>query len=235
MRRQKNKVGVAFVLILSAFVLSGCGNKRNVTTEPINETQSEESQVNETDKEIIPNSKSKSEEEDVYWDKVKAFCECAQMVEMEDTVTIGDWSYHVNSAEITKKKGDWNNPDWNRFEYDSDGNLINEYSFVKANITFHCLKKSERTFYLNLMTCHVYDKTPELVTGSEMVTAVLDKSEDKDFFEYDMQKGDTLTTDVVFIIEDKFVGEDYKYIAYINIAGGETVPEDIACIKLKLK
>lgn len=85
------------------------------------------------------------------------------------------------------------------------------------------------------MTCHVYNQTPEIVAGSEMVTAALDKKEDKDFFQYNMQEGETLTTDVVFVIEDQFVGDEFGYIIYINIAGGQTVPENIACIKLKIK
>lgn len=133
---QSSKRFLAVILFSIMIVFSSCSNDDNTEAEFINHIQLEQVPSSKPEKETASDLKNKSDDEDVkYWNRVKALCESAQIVEMDDSVTVGDWTYHINSVEITKKRGNWKNPDWNQFKYDADGNLINEYSFVKANVT----------------------------------------------------------------------------------------------------
>ena len=168
------------------------------------------------------------------WNRIRANVGGSLIAEMSDDMIQDDWLYHVNFVEVTKEKGNWENPDWSQFSFDEKGNLINEYSFVKVNVTIKCMEKSEE-LWLNHLRLSVYNGNAEEAGGCELSTASLEKPMGKDFFYVDLKKDEEMTVDCIYIVEDDLLIKENYFLLSINNTGmsiAELSPEDHSYIKI---
>ncbi len=196
------------------------------------------SEVNDFDNDKQQNKSDNGSSNDEVWNKIRTECGGGIIADIDDTVIQDDWAYHVNSYRVTKEKGSWENPEWDKYEFDNTGNLINEFSFIVINITVECKKKSDAEFWLNCMTFLTFDTQGKNIGGSEMSTATIDKPMTKSFYRYNLELGDVLTTDIVFILDDNMISEENYYLLSINntgISASHISPEDHSYIKIPIE
>jgi len=207
--------------------------KENSSHSEVIDSESEKQQ--NTD--IVKNDENGTSNDEV-WNKISSDCGGSIIAEIDDTVMQDDWAYHVNSYHVTKEKGNWENSDSNIYKFDDDGNLVNKYSFIVINITVECKNKSDAEFWLNGMTFLIYDANGKNVGGSEMNAAAIDKPMSKSFYLYNLELGDILTTDIIFVLEDNMISEKNNYLLSINntgMASSNISPEDHSNIRIPIK
>ncbi|MDD6071574.1 MAG: hypothetical protein PUC12_12310 [Clostridiales bacterium] len=140
----------------------------------------------------------------------------------DETMRQDDWSYEIKNARVTKEKDPrWDSiPDYPEYEYDEDGNILNSYSFLSVGIRVLCEEKSpNRELCLNSMYMAVFDETGEKVYTSEAATAALGKPFTKNYFYCSLEKGELLDTEIVYMMPDKYVKNNYYYLMIVNNHG----------------
>lgn len=175
---------------------------------------------------------------DEVWDKISSDCGGSIIAEVDDTIVQDDWAYHVNSYKVTKEKGNWENPDWNIYKFGDEGNLVNEYSFVVINITIECKNKSDAELWLNCMTLLSFDANGKNIGGSEINAAAIDKPMTKSFYLYNLEQGDSLKTNIIFILNDNMISKNNHYLLSINntgISSSNISPEDHSYIRIPIE
>ena len=124
------------------------------------------------------------------------------------------------------------------YQYDKYENLINDYSYVAVDLTIQCEKDEAlehyQDLYLNSIGLGIFDENGMQVSAGEMRTAILGKKEQKNYFFYNLKDGEQLNTEVVFIIEDKFLTENNYYVIDITNGGIKQSLEDFVLMKLPM-
>ncbi len=139
-----------------------------------------------------------------------------------------NWNYKVNSAFITKyMNSSWDGvPDY--FEYDENNDITNGYSYLAVNMSIICVEENtlvENKLWLNHISLGIFDKNGDKVDGSEArTTSIGNNYLNKDYFSYTMQKGDSLTADIVYAIKDDMMSDENYYILEVNNHG--VLPSD---------
>ena len=121
-----------------------------------------------------------------------------------------DWIYHIQGAYITKQKNekwDFTPEPFETCLYDENGNLINEYSYLVMKLK---LKRVERTHdwdeaFLNSIYLWIYDeqgKELDLGYSSSAQTAALNKPDIGSYFKCQLEVGEELDTEVVYVVQD---------------------------------
>lgn len=229
---------VVAVCIISIVKFVLLDNKIKVTKENSSHSEvidSDSEKQQNTDK--VNNNENGSSTDEV-WNKISSDCGGSIIAEIDDTVVQDDWAYHVNSYKVTKEKGNWENPDWNIYKFDDEGNLVNEYSFIVINIKVECKNKSDAEFWLNCMTFLSFDANGKNIGGSEMNAAAIDKPMMKSFYLYNLELGDILTTDIIFILDDNMISKKNNYLLSINnigISSSNISPEDHSYIRIPIE
>ncbi len=150
------------------------------------------------------------------------------LYEPEQEFLQDNWSYKVNSAFITKHTdSSWDGvPDY--FEYDEKNDITNGYSYFVVNMSITCVKENtlvENKLWLNHIWLGVFDENGDKVDGSEACTTSSGNNYlEKDYFSYVMQKGDSLTADIVYVIKDDVMSDENYYILEVNNHG--VLPSD---------
>lgn len=232
------------ILVGSIFVMGciiGCGKLviKNIEERSRNSQQTKvSSNVSKNDFTKRNSLETTEDVKDDLWNKIRLNCGGSVIAEMNETVKQDSWDYHVNSAYVTKQKGQWENPDWNEYKFDEDGNLVNQYSFFVINITIDCISEPKTELYLNSMNLQVFGKEGECVMGYEMGTAELGKKMSRSFFKQELSVNEKLITNVVFIVEDEMLKADKYFLLSINNTGmgiGSVNADDHSYIKISYK
>lgn len=150
------------------------------------------------------------------------------LYEPEQEFLQDNWNYKVNSAFITKHTdSSWDGvPDY--FEYDENNDITNGYSYLVVNMSITCVEENtlaENKLWLNHISLGIFDKNGDKVDGSETrTTSIGNNYLNKDYFSYAMQKGDSLTADIVYVIKDDMMSDENYYILEVNNHG--VLPSD---------
>ncbi len=170
-------------------------------------------------------------------DKISQYFYGVPISEQEDTVLADGYRYSVTKVEVTKKKGKFEHPDWPEFQFDSHGNLINDYTYVIVDIKIKYQEEvyKELDVYLNNLTLHVFDKDGKIINAYEAVASDNPISlEKKEHFKMKLNIGDEVTRKIVFIVKDADLkGEDFILHIDNHNGKGEHI-EDQQCIQLNL-
>lgn len=155
----------------------------------------------------------------------------------KELVQQDDWEYEIHSHEVTKQRGDWINPDFIEQFADEEGNMKNGHSFLCVDATIICTgSSSELEFWVNNLRFLILDENGETVGGGELAAATGFESEDVDAYRYSMKEGDSITTKLVYIIEDDWIADNNYTFVEINNHGigfGYLEPEEYSFILLK--
>ncbi len=232
---------VALILVFFVFsmlkFIKGNPNRDEISLNIQPSTPPVSEKVNESGKD------NKVLTKDETWDKIaNSYIEDETINEPDENVLQDDWVYHINSASITKKYSKkWDAvPDYSIYQYDKNYNLINNYSYVVLNITVQCKQVSDsiNDFWLNALWLNIYDSNGNAIKSdySEMATASLGKPRIQSYFHNPLKKGESLTTDIVYIVADDILKKkDSYYVLSINNQNIKpSDPEDIGLIKIPL-
>lgn len=174
--------------------------------------------------------------EDV-WEKIASkHIEGAKIYDIGEKAAYDGLEYQVLEASITKKRRkQWDYvPDFPQYKYDKKDNLINEYSYVYIKIKICCGDNRERKeLYLNNIGLHIYDKNGEKLGSNELCSAALGKRESKNYFQCFIDEEKALETELVYIMEDEWLGKGNIYILEADNRG--VMPEkkeDICLLKV---
>lgn len=221
--KRKIAVGttVVVVLLFLAWLVLGVGN---------NEEQDKQSVAAE-----------KTGEESEVWKKIEEGCYNAPIWEMEEEIKQDDWSYHINEAEWTKKQGDWPYPGDCWYQCDQEGNVIDGTTICRVNVTIERYQESEEweeEIYLNSNYLEIYDKTGKYISNYEPNSATDAKINRRDCFRKPMKKGESITVDLIFAVEDELKEKAEYALFSINNHGihEEWLAPDQHCyIKLNIE
>lgn len=151
-----------------------------------------------------------------------------------ETAYLDPISLTVNDVTITRKKGDWYDflsPDLN-----DEGNLPEDKAYVVVNVTIE--KKGEEEFWMNSI-CLDYFQDEDLRAGAiELDGTTLLKEDDgnQDIFQGLVDTGESLTTDLVYIINKEEEGENAHFLLTYSQTGvgfEYAKPEDFMVIYLE--
>ncbi len=180
---------------------------------------------------------------DQVWGKIaNSYIDGETINEASDTILQDAWTYHINSVKVTKEHGEnWDAvPDYSMYQYDENFNLINDYSYLALNITIQYKDSSAKVndLWLNAMWLNIFNSNAGKVGSgyAEMATASLGKPKVQSYFHHPVQEGETLTTDIVYIVADEILeNSELYYVLYINNQGINSVkPDDMGLIKIPL-
>ncbi|MGN0291740.1 MAG: hypothetical protein ACI4C5_07395 [Lachnospiraceae bacterium] len=162
---------------------------------------------------------SASKNTDAAWEKIKETCGYASIVEQSKEIKQDDWSYQINEVEWTKKQGNWPYPDKCWYQCDKEGNVLGDVTLLKVNITITRYKETgdwNEDLYLNTNYLNLFDESGKAIfTEYEVVSATDVDMERKDCFKSSLKTGESMTTDLVYVVEDK-AKEQTKY-AFLSI------------------
>ena len=149
-----------------------------------------------------------------------------------------DWVYVVKGAEISKtRKETWDFvPDYDKYEYDEQENLINEYSYVSVlvNITRVDTERHSEG-YVNSIWLGIFDEDAERVGGGEVRTADLNNSHTSSYFCHAIELGESRDVEIVYMIEDCDLQENNYYLIKVNNRGvAPQAPDHISLVKIPL-
>ncbi len=245
------------VLIVSRFIFYDVGVADNSQSEPQTKTANNEFQTDyisnltqeekgkdltaTTDNENMTNTLPTEQEKDI-WEKISLRASGGvEGIEVHDygiEVRQDDWVYVVKGAEISKtRKETWDFvPDYDKYEYDEQENLINEYSYVSVlvNITRVDTERHSEG-YVNSIWLGIFDEDAERVGGGEVRTADLHNPHTSSYFCHAIELGESRDVEIVYVIEDCDLEEDNYYIVTVNNRGvAPQEPDHISLVKIPL-
>ncbi|WP_346886745.1 hypothetical protein [Clostridium sp. UBA4395] len=123
-----------------------------------------------------------------------------KVFQVGEEIKFGPYTYRVNSASITKEKGNFPAPtNWSeRYIFDESGNVTGDNSYVVVNLTIVNNTKEVKELYLNTMILGVLSDYCECVSSSK-----LDGYGRKDYFRTEFEPSVEYTYDLVFIASDE--------------------------------
>ncbi|MDD4369588.1 MAG: DUF4352 domain-containing protein [Anaerostipes sp.] len=181
--------------------------------------------------------KSKSEK---VWEKIYKSGYRARIIEVGKKVTQDDWTYQVNSAQLTKKQGNWLKEDDTWYKCDKNGNVTDHKTLVKVNITV-TQNTNSKSFWLNNSKLELYNKDgTKVVEGYdyELCGATIVQNTKSNCYQYSLKKGETVTTDLIYAVPDQYIKQTKYYMLEINNTGidqDELLPKEHCHMKLKVK
>lgn len=175
------------------------------------------------------------------WERIK-YVYVPGVNDLEWTNVNSDYSidnviYTVLGSSIEKK---WN-PKWNyevikdEYSFDNKKSLKGKKSFLSVTLKLKNLNDSVYESYINNIALHVYEKDGKKIDSKELDTASLDRPYTKGFYRILLKKEEELTVELVYVITDKAVSDNYYYFVDINpYSIYPTSKEQIGIFKLPL-
>lgn len=183
-----------------------------------------------------------TEQEKGIWEKISLRASGGiEGIEVHDygiEVRQDDWVYVVKGAEISKtRKETWDFvPDYDKYEYDEQENLINEYSYVSVlvNITRVDTERHSEG-YVNSIWLGIFDEAAERVGGGEVRTADLHNPHTSSYFCHAIELGESRDIEIVYVIDDCDLHEENYYLIKVNNRGvTPEAPDHISLVKIPL-
>lgn len=262
MKRRNNYLDIilaAFVciLIVSRFIFFDMGVADNSQSVPQIKPTNGESQIDDipnivqqekskdltatADNENVTNTLLVEQEKDI-WEKISLRASGGIAgIEVHDygmEVRQDDWVYVVKGAEISKtRKETWDFvPDYDKYEYDEQENLINEYSYVSVlvNITRVDTERHSEG-YVNSIWLGIFDEAAERVGGGEVRTADLHNPHTSSYFCHAIELGESRDIEIVYVIDECDLQEENYYLIKVNNRGvTPEAPDHISLVKIPL-
>lgn len=186
---------------------------------------------------------TKSETSQV-WKNIQKNCYQARIAELGEKINQDDWTYQINSAQLTKTQGDWDKIDNTWYECDDKGNVLHHMTLVKVNVTISRYKKSEDDIWLNSCRLQLYDKKGQWISDQdgpvsyEVCAASVVKSKSKDRYKYPLETGQKVTTDLIYAVPDSYISQTKYYLLSINNCGMDEsglTPKEHCYLKIDMK
>lgn len=193
--------------LTSALTLTACQNSTEKQTNNSSETVNMENTENFTSTEV---------EELSLESKIEEATRGCEVVQEGETVNLGAISITVNDVTVTKEKGDWYD-----FYYE-EGKLPEDEVYVVVNTTI--TQNGETDFWLNSIWLANFTDD-ELLIGSREIngTTLLNDdngyNEKKDIYQGLIKDGDTVTTDLIFVINQEEETNDAHFLLEYNPTG----------------
>lgn len=190
------------------------------------------------------NGKEMKSQTSQVWEKIQKNCYQAPIAEVRKIIKQDDWTYQINSAQLTKIQGDWEKPDDTWYQCDNEGNVIHHMTLVKINITISRYKKNEDNIWLNSYKLNLYDKKGKRFLDQdgpisyEICAASVVKSKSKDKYNYPLEKGQKVTTDFIYAVPDSYISRTKYYLLSINNCGmdeSSLTPKEHCYLKIDMK
>ena len=189
------------------------------------------------------NQEKDNEEAKSVWEKIAlSKYGGAEFLTMEDIVSDNEIEFRINSVKATKKFDDaWACPyeSATNFKHDKNMNITEKQSYVVFNMTVNNTKKKKSgkrdDFYYNGIFLMVCNSGGASVDGFEMYTVGMDKKYTNTFFRADLNPGETITTDFVYVIPDNYMRKkNYIYLHFDIFGLANPAAEDIKIMKTSL-
>ncbi len=166
----------------------------------------------------------------------------AEFLTMDDVVSNNKIEFRINSVKVTKKFDvAWVCPyeSATNFKHDKNMNITEKQSYVAFNMTVNNTKKKKNgkrnDFYYNGIFLMICNSSGASVDGFEMYTVGMDKKYTNAFFRADLNPGETITTDFVYVIPDKYIRKkNYIYLHFDIFGLASPAAEDIKIMKTSL-
>lgn len=213
------------LILIGMIVIGSCKEKNHMLDE-------QDVEKNITEKEAVLEQNTQSDEETLQSQIGIATHGCAITQEGE-TLSLGGMNITVNDVTITRKKGEWH--DFLSQELDENGCLSEDRAYVIVNVTIEQVGDVE--FWLNSIWLAFFDE--DLKIGSiELDGTSLFKKDDRnpDVYQGLIKKGESRTTDLVYVIKKEEAGEDAHFLLEYNPTGCSldyVEPEEYGMIYLK--
>ncbi|MFU0826831.1 MAG: hypothetical protein ACFWTJ_04705 [Lachnoclostridium sp.] len=175
---------------------------------------------------------------DIEKDKISKYFYGVNVSDMKSTVMADGYQYKVNNVKVTKEKEDFVKTDWPQVEYDSHGNIINDYSFVILDIDINFVEEIYKglDIYLNNMTLYAFNNNGDFENSYEVVSSNNGNDySQKNYFGINLEPGETLTRKIVFIVMDKELKNNQFVLLIDNHGALGLHTEDKQCIMLELE
>lgn len=214
------------MLILIGMILLGSCKEKNF----MRDEQDFESNI--TEQEAVLEQNMQSEEEILQSQMGLATHGCV-IVQEGETLSLDGVNITVNNVTITRKKGEWH--DFLSQELDENGCLPENRAYVMVNVTIE--QVGDVDFWMNSIWLAFFDE--DLKIGPiELDGTSLFKKDDRnpDVYQGLIKKGESLTTDLVYVIKKEEAGEDAHFLLEYNPTGCSldyVEPEEYGMIYLK--
>ena len=214
------------MLILIGMILLGSCKEKNF----MHDGRGFESHI--TEQEAVLEQNMQSEEEILQSQMGLATHGCV-IVQEGETLSLDGVNITVNNVTITRKKGEWH--DFLSQELDENGCLSEDRAYVIVNVTIEQIGDAD--FWLNSIWLAFFDE--DLKIGPiELDGTSLFKKDDRnpDVYQGLIKKGESLTTDLVYVIKKEEAGEDAHFLLEYNPTGCSldyVEPEEYGMIYLK--
>lgn len=203
------KKKICYMLILIGMILLGsCKEKKFMRDE-------QDFESNITEQEAVLEQNIQSEEEILQSQMGLATHGCV-IVQEGETLSLNGMNVTVNAVTITRKKGEWH--DFLSQELDENGCLSEDRAYVIVNVTIE--QVGDADFWLNSIWLAFFGD--DLKIGPiELDGTSLFKKDDRnpDAYRGLIKKGETLTTDLVYVIKKEEAGEDAHFLLEYNPTG----------------
>lgn len=140
------------------------------------------------------------------------------LAEMGEFMEQDGLRYRVNSAYLTKQKGDWTEQGWG-LETDETGVVQEDASYVVLNVTL--VETEDIDFWWNFFELGAFTESDSDMGVFELlaVGTLTEETLDPDGYRADLPAGEEVTTDMVFYIEDGMLEEQAHLFLVYNWHG----------------
>ena len=225
-------VGLLILIGLATFILTKeqVSNHRQKTTEvsQASDKQQEQIQVSATPKEDSVNCAT-----DDYWKAVlqEIITKDASHLEhkeeiplfsMENTIEKEGITYDFGEVKISKElpKECVLALDYGEQKIDKNGTITNGFSYVIFPVSIKNKNKQETTVGLNSIYIYCFGEDAKEKEGIEIAGMKTKRNERlKSFFIFDLEKGERLQTDLVYIVPDEFLTKKCGLVFSIDVTG----------------
>ncbi len=204
----KKKIYYILLLVVT-ILLMGCQEKNSVSEEQGNKS-------NHIETEAATEPDTQSEEETLKYTIELATHGC-KVVQEGETMSLNRMNITVNDVTVTRKKGDWY--DFLSQKLDENGYLFENRAYVIVNVTIE--QAEEVDFWLNSIRLAYFSEDDLRIGSIELDGTSLFKEDDgnPDVFQGLIKKGETLTTDLIYVIKEEEEGADAHFLLEYNPTG----------------
>lgn len=207
---------VYYVILMMGIVsMSGCQKEKS---ESLNTEIAEETEQN------------MESEEDALKAKLELATHDCQVVREGEMMSLNGMNITVNDVTVTRKKGDWH--DFLITKLDENGYMTEDIAYVVINVSVERTAENE-SFWLNSLWLAYFTDEDMRIGDIEIDGTTLFKTDDgnPDAYAEVLEAGETLTTDLVYIIKEDMSAEieNTHFLLHYNKTGGAfsyTDPED---------
>lgn len=151
---------------------------------------------------------------------------CKIAKEGED-IQLDSMSYRVNKVTLTKHQGDWIDISGEEAKLDSNKNIIGDETYVVVNVTVK--KTAECEFWWNSLWLDSFTEDSLAIGPRELVSTSLIKYDDpndpknNDIYRSDIKVGDEITTDLIYVVNQKEIEPHIHFLLNINPDGASLI------------